>query len=69
VVLPPAEGFLAERERFGLRHACEDCAHFVPEEAPSAGGCAHGYPAAAHRAVAFLRTPSQGLFCKEFELA
>lgn len=56
-----------EAARFGLRWACEDCAHFAPE----AARCAHRYPVAAHRREA-LDAEEGGVtdgFCKEFELA
>jgi hypothetical protein len=52
-----------EAERFGLRFACEDCAHFD-------GGkdrCLHEFPTAEHRR-ALLRPGSVLSFCKEFEL-
>jgi len=60
-----------EADTFGLRWACEECAHF----APVAERCAHRYPTEAHRRVALVA--SQGAasgnvldaFCKEFELA
>ncbi len=52
-----------EAAAYRLRFTCEDCAHFVEGER----ACAHGYPAAPHRALdlATLRTLE---FCKEFEL-
>lgn len=52
-----------EAATYRLRFTCEHCAHFVEE----ARACAHGYPAAPHRALdlAALRTLE---FCKEFEL-
>jgi hypothetical protein len=57
--------FEAERARFALRHACEDCVFFVAEGAR----CANGYPNAMHRDAAFaLDGPADGTFCKEFEL-
>lgn len=50
-----------EASRYGLRFACEDCAHFVAERA----ACAHGYPPGPRL------TAMDGVeivFCKEFEL-
>jgi hypothetical protein len=54
---------LEEAERFALRFACEDCAHF------DGGGerCLHAFPTAPHRR-ALLRPGSVLSFCKEFEL-
>ncbi|HTQ07460.1 MAG TPA: hypothetical protein VMI54_26570 [Polyangiaceae bacterium] len=52
-----------EAAAFRLRFTCEDCAHFAEPE----GTCAHGYPAAPHRALDLAaRTTLE--FCKEFEL-
>lgn len=56
--------FLDEARRFGLRYACDDCAHFVVG-APSAT-CAHGYPLGERRGRA-LREDDELSFCKEFE--
>jgi hypothetical protein len=57
--------FSAERVRYALRHACEDCVFFVDE----AGRCANGYPNGMHREAAFVPDgPGDGTFCKEFEL-
>jgi hypothetical protein len=52
-----------EALRFGLRYACDHCAHFDEDR----GGCAEGYPNTMHRddrveSVATLE------FCKSFEL-
>ncbi|MCA9583296.1 MAG: hypothetical protein KC416_15960 [Myxococcales bacterium] len=52
----------AERERYQLRFACDDCAHFDPPRE----GCSLGYPVDEHRegkSVAEALTS-----CKEFEL-
>jgi hypothetical protein len=57
--------FEVERERYALRHACEDCVFFVRESA----ACANGYPNGMHRDAAFAPDgPKNGTFCKEFEL-
>ncbi|MDO9022512.1 MAG: hypothetical protein Q8S73_19475 [Deltaproteobacteria bacterium] len=57
--------FAAERARYALRHACEDCVFFVDET----GRCANGYPNAMHRDAAFtVGAPVDGTFCKDFEL-
>lgn len=57
--------FAAQRARYALRHACEDCVFFVAET----GRCANGYPNAMHRESAFDEEgPRDGTFCKEFEL-
>ncbi|MDQ2645718.1 MAG: hypothetical protein M3020_18020 [Myxococcota bacterium] len=50
-----------EARRFELRLACEDCAHFCPEQ----GGCTHGYPKRVERG---LDGAEELEFCKEFEL-
>lgn len=60
-----SEDFAAERERFALRHVCEDCALFDEERRV----CAHEYPIAMHeRAYYERRPPEEIVFCKEFEL-
>jgi len=58
------ERLVDEAARFGLRFACEDCAHFAADE----GECAHGYPTAPHRR-ALLRSGGVVTFCKEFDLS
>ena len=50
-----------EASRYGLRFACEDCAHFVAEP----GACAHGYPPGPRLAA---MDGVEIVFCKEFEL-
>ena len=55
-----------ERERFALRHTCEDCGHFDP----AAQRCRHEWPTAGHRRADYedpSRLPTVN-FCKEFEL-
>jgi hypothetical protein len=52
---------LEEARRFELRLACEDCAHFCPENR----SCAHGYP---NRVERRLDGTAELEFCKEFEL-
>lgn len=51
---------IAEVERFELRYACDDCAHFLEER------CAHGYPRGERRRV--LGVGEEIEFCKEFEV-
>jgi hypothetical protein len=53
------ERFEREAERFSLRWACEDCAHFAVETET----CGHGYPVEPHR-----RAARPVVFCKEWEL-
>lgn len=57
------ERLRGEARRFGLVHTCDRCAHFEPDS----GGCANGYPNAAHRRS--LEGAETLEFCKEFELA
>ena len=62
VRLPWTTEFDVERERFGLRFACEDCAHFEASDER----CRHEWPNQSHRRVP---VPADVLdFCKEFEL-
>ena len=56
--------FAEERERFALRHVCEDCALFDPEQAV----CAHEYPTDEHERAYYEAAPAEIVFCKEFEL-
>jgi hypothetical protein len=66
VKIPVTPLFREESARFGLRHTCEDCAHFDLEREL----CSHGYPTEAHRARATLEDEgSFVVFCKEWELA
>jgi len=62
VLLPWTPDFDAERERFALRFACEDCAHFEV----STERCRHEWPNESHRREP--RQPELLDFCKEFEL-
>jgi hypothetical protein len=48
---------------YRLRFRCEDCAHFVVDEAR----CGNGYPVEPHREKP-LETLSNLEFCKQFEL-
>ena len=57
------ERLRVEAERFRLRFACEECAHFVPDQA----SCEHGYPPGPRREPA-LDARHTLVFCKEFEL-
>jgi hypothetical protein len=54
--------FLDEADRFALRYACDDCAHFSARET----ACAHGYPLGERRGRT-LRDGDELSFCKEFE--
>lgn len=58
--------FVEERARFGLRHACEDCAHFVV----SSETCAHEFPTEDHRRARHeaLAPGAEVVFCKEWEI-
>ncbi|MBI2893710.1 MAG: hypothetical protein HYY06_09175 [Deltaproteobacteria bacterium] len=57
--------FAEERERFRLRHVCEECAHHDPD----LDECAHGYPTTEHCRAYYDREARGDLvFCKEFEL-
>jgi hypothetical protein len=63
----------AEAAQFGLRFACDDCAHFAPEREPSRA-CGHGWPvrlrrSALERADEIAAAPEPIAFCKEFELS
>jgi hypothetical protein len=66
VKIPVTPLFREESARFGLRHACEDCAYFDLEREV----CSHGYPTEAHRREASLGSEDAFVvFCKEWELA
>ena len=56
---------LAEVRAFGLRWACEHCAHFDPARG-EAGACGNAWPMTEHR-EARLREGGELAFCKEFE--
>ncbi|MCS6912892.1 MAG: hypothetical protein RMK29_05220 [Myxococcales bacterium] len=56
--------FARERQRFDLRHCCEDCGQFDRRAAV----CAHGFPTQGHRQADYEAEPTDILFCKEFEL-
>ncbi len=62
--LPFSPQFLVERQKYNLRHCCEDCCLF---EAKSAD-CAHGWPNDAHRSAYYESQQGEIVFCKEFEL-
>lgn len=67
---PLTARFQAERARFALVHACEDCVYFDPGADEGGGACSHGYPTAPHRRAAFAPDAApHGMFCKEFEIA
>ncbi|HEY3358773.1 MAG TPA: hypothetical protein VGQ83_36330 [Polyangia bacterium] len=64
--LPRDARFDEERERYALRHCCEDCGFFEP----ATGGCRHFWPNREHRRAFYAGPPAGELvFCKEFELA
>jgi hypothetical protein len=54
-----------ERERFVLRHTCEDCAFFDPRLEV----CRNGWPAGPHRRAFYENDPPGLILCKEFEPA
>jgi hypothetical protein len=62
----------AEAERFGLRFACDDCAHFAPER-EGLRGCGYGWPVRLRRSALDHVAPGENreplAFCKEFELS
>ncbi len=62
--LPISPSFLIERERFALRHCCEECALFDEQT----DDCAHGWPTEGHRRTYYQSNPPAIIFCKEFEL-
>jgi len=53
-----------QRERFALRHTCEDCAYFHKQS----GRCANGWPTTPHRRAYHENDPPGLITCKEFEL-
>lgn len=63
VKLPADARFREERERFGLRLHCEECALFDETRA----ACAHGFPTEEHRRP--RGELARVVFCKDFELA
>jgi hypothetical protein len=65
--VPCDEVFREQRLRYGLRFACEHCAHF--DEV--AGECLHGFPVQPHRLGPYAsdHPPPAILFCKDFDLA
>jgi hypothetical protein len=56
---------LGEVERFTLRFACDDCAHFAAERGPT---CGNGWPVRLRRSD-IEPGADDVAFCKEFELA
>lgn len=64
--LPRTATFDEERDRFGLRFCCEDCAHFDAADVR----CRHDWPTELHRREHYqAREPADFVvFCKEFEL-
>ncbi len=57
--------FRDEAGRYALRYACEDCQHFLGDDA----GCAHEWPTEDHLARPIGGHEALVVFCKEFELA
>lgn len=56
-----------EAQRFALRFACDDCAHFDADNIR----CAHEYPLEPRRDALAMIGPNEPppiAFCKEFEL-
>jgi len=64
VQLPWTSDFDEERDRYALRFACEDCAHFEART----GCCRHEWPNESHRQEAARLALRVLDFCKEFEL-
>ncbi len=64
VRLPRDPRFDEERERYALRHCCEDCAWFEPPTQ----SCRHFWPNAEHRRAFYAAPGTELVFCKEFEL-
>lgn len=58
--------FVVEKDRFVLRHCCEDCAFFQPHEGVLR--CAHEWPNREHLRAHYEQAPFSIVFCKEFEL-
>jgi hypothetical protein len=57
-----------EAQRFALRFACEDCAHWVASKAGAAGVCANGWPERVEKDALVAPSTEEVAFCKEFEL-
>jgi hypothetical protein len=62
--LPLDPQFLAERERYSLKHCCEECVLFDARTA----ACAHEWPTEGHRRAYYDASAAAVIFCKEFEL-
>jgi len=54
-----------ERERYDLRHTCEECAHFDAQSER----CRSGWPTEPYRRAFYENNPPGLVMCKEFELA
>lgn len=66
--IPRGPEFQSERERFSLRHTCEECTFFrVPPDGVERA-CAHGWPNDEHRSEHYDASPAMLVFCKEFEI-
>lgn len=61
---PSTLRFWEERDRWALRHVCEDCALYLEESR----ACAHEYPTSEHDRAHYEARPEEIVFCKEFEL-
>jgi len=66
--IPSGPDFQRERERFALRHTCEECTFFRVPPDGTEPACAHGWPNAEHRRAHYDGQPELVVFCKEFEI-
>ncbi len=66
--IPADPAFQVERERYALRHTCEECTFFRTPPDGSEPACAHGWPNAEHRRAHYDTAPTLLVFCKEFEI-
>lgn len=62
---PASPEFFDEKQHFALRHCCEECVLFDHAKKE----CAHEWPNDTHLAAYYDQSPSEIVFCKEFELA
>ena len=56
--------FFSEKSRYALKHCCEECVLFDARRQE----CAHEWPNEAHRRAYYEGSPTEIVFCKEFEL-
>lgn len=66
--IPRGPEFQSERQRFALRHCCEECSFFRVPPDGTEPACAHGWPNAEHRHAHYDSDPDDLVFCKEFEI-